>query len=225
MDLLTQNGKMKKSSQNGTVLVAWTLPAFQTETGERTCPNAGQCAVGCYARSGTFRFKSSVVAHNEKYELSKTDTFVSEMVEEINRWLKKRNTKRLIVRIHDSGDFYSVSYWNKWREIMLAFQNETCVSFYAYTKQVSMFQNETKAGTVPANFRLIFSQGGKQDSLIQIETERHARVFETLSQLEAAGYVDGSQDDTVAALGDSLKIGLIYHGVKKFDNTGWGKVS
>ena len=223
--LLVQNAKMKKSSQNGITVVNWTLPAFQSATGFKTCPNAGLCAAGCYARSGTYRFKSSVASHEAKLALTQSDTFVADMVVEIETWLKKKSVKHLKVRIHDAGDFYSISYWNKWREIMLLFQFETRVSFYAYTKQVEMFQNEIKQGRVPASFRVIFSFGGKQDALIQTETQYHARVFETLQDLEAAGYQNGTDDDMVAAIGDSFKIGLCYHGAKSYQNTTWGRVA
>ena len=225
MDLLTQNGKMRKSSQNGITVVNWTIPAFMSQTGIKTCPNAGLCAVGCYARSGTYQFGASKAAHERKLELTQSETFVSEMVAEINRWLSKKSTQHLKVRIHDAGDFYSVDYLNKWLEIMQVFKNDTRVSFYAYTKQVEMFRNEIKQGRIPAAFRVIFSFGGKQDKLIQIETDFHSRVFESIQALEEAGYQNGTDDDMVAAMGASPKIGLVYHGVKKFDNTAWNKVS
>lgn len=223
MVLLTQNTKMKKSSQNGITNVNWTIPAFQSQTGLRTCPNAGLCAAGCYARQGAYVFSNVQRAHEAKLALTQTDTFVPEMIADVERWLKKRNTKRLVVRIHDAGDFYSISYLNKWIKIMSHFEADSRVSFYAYTKQVEMFQNEK--ARLPSNFRAIFSFGGKQDKLIQTETDFHARVFETVDQLEAAGYQNGTDDDMVAALGVSNKIGLVYHGTKNYTNTRWDKVA
>jgi hypothetical protein len=223
MELLTQNSKMKKSSQNGITVVNWTIPAFQSGTGFKTCPNAGLCAVGCYARSGTYQFGASKAAHEAKLALSQSDAFVGMMIAEIEKWLKKRTTKHLKLRIHDAGDFYSISYLNKWIEVMSHFETDSRVSFYAYTKQVEMFQNEK--ARLPSNFRAIFSFGGKQDKLIQTETEYHARVFETIESLNEAGYQNGTEDDMVAAIGPSLKIGLCYHGVKNYANTKWNKVS
>jgi hypothetical protein len=223
MDLLTQNGKMKKSSQNGITNVNWTIPAFMSQTGIKTCPNAGLCAVGCYARQGAYMFGNVKTAHEAKLALTQNDTFVGMMVADIERWLNKRNTKRLVVRIHDAGDFYSMQYLDRWIKIMSHFEADKRVSFYAYTKQVEMFQNEK--ARLPSNFRAIFSFGGKQDKLIQIDTDFHARVFETMDQLEAAGYQNGTDDDMVAALGVSNKIGLIYHGTKNYINTRWDKVA
>ncbi len=222
MQLLTQNGKMKKSSKNGITVVNWTIPAFMSQNGTKTCPNAGKCAIGCYARQGTYMFSNVKSAHEAKLALTQTDTFVAEMISEIETWLKKRSVTSLKVRIHDAGDFYDFSYLYKWATIMAHFETNSNVSFYAYTKQVKMFKEATD---LPSNFRAIFSYGGKQDDMINIETDFHARVFETLADLEAAGYQNGTEDDMVAANGTSNKIGLVYHGTKNYVNTAWNKVS
>src|ERR1035437_8945483 len=103
MDLLTQNSKMKKSSQNGITNVNWTIPAFMSQSGIKTCPNAGLCAVGCYARQGAYQFGNVKAAHEAKLALTQIDTFVGMMIADVQRWLNKRNTKRLVVRIHDAG--------------------------------------------------------------------------------------------------------------------------
>lgn len=220
--LLTQNSKMKKSSQNGITVVNWTIPAFMSQSGIRTCPNAGICAAGCYARSGTYVFSNVKSAHEAKLELTQKPEFVQLMISEIETWLKKRNVSKLYVRIHDAGDFYSVSYWVKWKAIMSHFEKNDRVKFYVYTKQVKMFKYQ--AGRIPLNFNLVFSFGGKQDSMIDLNNDAHSRVFESLKDLKAAGYVDGTNDDLVAALG-TQKIGLVYHGAKNWTNTAWQKVS
>ena len=221
-NLLTQNSKMKKSSQNGITNVNWTIPAFMSQSGIKTCPMAGSCAAGCYARMGTYQFGNVKSAHELKLELTQGDTFVSDMITEIGTWLAKRSVKHLKVRIHDAGDFYSLSYFEKWVSIMNHFENNVRVSFYAYTKMVKMIKD---FGPVPNNFRVIFSYGGKQDAMIQNDTDFHSRVFESLDLLLNAGYVDGTQDDMIAAIGKCNKIGLVYHGAKNYSNTAWNKVS
>lgn len=222
MGLLTQNGKMKASSVQGLTVVNWTIPAFQSKTGLKTCPNAGLCAAGCYARQGTYQFGNVKNAHEAKLELTQSETFVAEMIAEIETWLKKRSVKNLKVRIHDAGDFYSLSYFEKWIAIMNHFETNHRVSFYAYSKQVEMIKGY---GKLPVSFRVIFSFGGKQDAKIDLSTDFHSRVFESLDALQASGYVDGTQDDLVAACGPSNKIGLVYHGAKNFENTAWNKVA
>lgn len=222
MQLLTQNSKMKKSSKNGITVVNWTIPAFQSSSGLKTCPNASLCSKGCYARSETYRFSRSIAAHEAKLALTQSDSFVGLMITEIESWLNKRSTKQLAIRIHDAGDFYSQAYLSKWIRIMTYFENDVNVSFYAYTKQIKMIKSQV---FLPNNFTAIFSFGGKQDLMININKDRHARVFESIGELMLAGYIDGSSDDLIAARGISNKIGLVYHGVKSYQNTTWDKVA
>jgi len=220
MKLLSQNAKMKKPNKINADLYNFGIPAFISQDGTKTCPNAGVCAAGCYARSGTYGFSNVKSAYESRFELTKGDGFIAAMISEVESKLKlskKRGKDLVLIRIHDSGDFYSLAYFLRWTKIMSHFESRDDVRFYAYTKQVKMFQGVD----VPANFNLIFSEGGKQDALIDRSRMKHARVFETLSQLEAAGYIDGTKDDTIAAVGSQIKIGLVYHGAKKYSNTRW----
>lgn len=216
--MLTQNSKMKKSSKTGIVVYNWTLPAFQSTTGLRTCPNAGACAAGCYARSGTYRFSNVARAHERNLEFSLADNFSELMIADINAKLTKRGVKQLYIRIHDAGDFYSKEYLLKWIEVMRAFEGHK-VKFYAYTKQVELI----KSIEIPENFHVIFSFGGKQDSLIDLGRDAHSRVFETEAELRAAGYINATDDDLIAAAG-TVKVGLVYHGAKSYTNTQWSQI-
>lgn len=213
MELLSQNSKMKKSSNN-VIVYNFTLPAFRTMTGDVVCPNAGVCAAGCYARQGTYMFSNVAKKHAANYEESKLSSFTIKMIEEV-RTLKKRAKKPLYIRIHDSGDFYSDDYLQKW--IMIARVNSD-VTFYAYTKNVEQFKR--LKDSIPANFIYIFSLGGKQDALIDREKDRHSRVFESEEQL--GDYTNASQDDMLA-LTENKRVGLVYHGIKKYENTAWRK--
>jgi hypothetical protein len=223
--LLVQNGKMRKSSLNGMTVVNWTIPAFMSSSGFKTCPNAGLCAAGCYARSGTYAFGNVKSAHEAKLELTKQVDFSTTMIAEINKWLKKRAVTHLKVRIHDAGDFYSLEYLEKWVNVMTHFLNDSRVSFYAYTKQVDMIKKFKLINGLPANFTPIFSFGGKQDAMIDLDADRHSRVFENIESLQAAGYVNGTENDLVAASGESNKIGLVFHHAKNWVNTRWADVA
>ena len=224
MNILSQNSKMKKSSQDGIDVYNFGIPAFQSETGLKTCPNAKQCATGCYARNGTYRFKNVSNAYEERLKLTQHPDFVNIMVAEIKaKYLKsKAKGNKCIIRIHDSGDFYSQVYLNDWILIMEQLPE---VTFYAYTKMIQMFEYTRPVFPKRDNFTVIYSLGGTQDSQVDTTKHRHSKVFQSETELLAAGYSNASQDDMVAALGENPKIGLIYHGVKKFDNTSWSKVS
>jgi hypothetical protein len=220
MNILSQNGKMKKSSQNGIHIYNFGIPAFLSQSGIKTCPNAGQCATGCYARSGTYRFKNVANAYEERLKLTQSPNFVELMHNEIrNKMIRLSPNETCLIRIHDSGDFYSAPYWDKWNLIMRGLPN---VKFYAYTKMIQFFKQSHIE--IPPNFTLIYSFGGLQDSQIDTEKDRHSMVFQNETDLLAAGYINASADD-LKALSPNPKVGLVYHGQKSYTNTGWGKVS
>jgi len=219
--VLTQNAKMKKSSKLGKAIFNWTLPAYKALDGTLTCPNASKCIKGCYAKQGAYIWSSVSKAHNAKLELSKHKGFADIMVNTIQTKLKNKNNKSIVIRIHDAGDFYSLDYTLSWFRVMNSFKGESRVKFYAYTKQIELF-NDLKS-SIPENFTLIFSYGGKQDSQIDTTNDRHAKVFQSEIELDAAGYINASQDDMLA-LTDNKKIGLVYHGTKGYDKTTWAKV-
>ncbi len=209
---LTQNSKIKKMS--GPTTFNWGIPAYQSTTGLKTCPNAAACAVGCYATMGAYRFSNVAKVFEARLKLSQSPNFG--LI--INAELRRRSVKRL--RIHDSGDFYSPEYTNRWLAIIRA---NPSIEFYAYTKLVSFFKNLAADGLCPANLTLIYSYGGTEDKLINRSTDRHSLVFATAEDATRAGYALANDDDAVA-LGDNLKIGLVYHGNKSLSNTNWGKV-
>ena len=211
--LLTQNAKMKKSGGDTYSIWNFGIPAFQSKDGLKTCPMAGVCAKGCYAQAGAYTWTPTIKAYEWRLAQTQLPGFTELMSKDILR--RQRTAERkgltLVIRIHDSGDFYSGTYTQKWLHIMEQHPN---VIFYAYTKMVAMFRHIRKTRPdLPDNFRLIFSEGGRQDRMIRA-TERHSRVFDTEEALIAAGYDDASNDDTVAFLSDSGKIGLVYHGVE-----------
>tara|TARA_R100000664_G_scaffold1606_1_gene4083 strand:- start:284 stop:889 length:606 start_codon:yes stop_codon:yes gene_type:complete len=201
MNLLTQNAKMKKTSlENKTKIFNFSIPAYKTKGGKITCPFAKDCIKYCYAQKGNYtRFPIIQELMEKKYELTKQNNFVELMTNEI----KKKKAK--YIRIHDSGDFYSIKYLQKWVDI--AIKNKDVI-FYAYTKSIKFF-TDNKVNK-PKNLKIIFSEGSKTDSLINTAKDRHARIFKSKELLEAAGYIDASNNDLLA-ITDNKKVGLVYH--------------
>ena len=200
MNLLTQNAKMKKTSkENKAKIFNFSIPAYRTRSGRITCPFAKDCVKYCYAQKGNYtRFPKIQELMEQKYKISKTNTFIPLMNEEI------RKKKATHIRIHDSGDFYSPTYLQKWLDI--ATQN-TNVIFYAYTKSIKFFIDGLK---LPKNLKIIFSEGSKTDDLINVNKHRHARIFKSKELLSAAGYIDASSND-LKAITSNKKVGLVYH--------------
>ena len=184
MNLLTQNKKLKKTSiANNMRVMNFSLPAYKTITGKTVCPFAKDCIKYCYAQKGNYKYPSVIKGLNKRYELSKTADFVPMMNATI---LLERPTH---IRIHDSGDFYSIKYLQKWVDI--ATQNKDVI-FYAYTKSIKFFKdNKVKK---PTNLKIIFSEGSKTDQLINTAKDRHARIFKSAELLNAAGYIDANND-------------------------------
>lgn len=207
--LLTRNSKIKKSEKR---TFNFGIPAYQSASGFKTCPNAGACAKGCYALAGAYRFSNVAQAFERRLETVQSPDFIQLMLREIDVNKAER------IRIHDSGDFFNEEYLYKWLTIIELRPN---VEFYAYTKMVSMFKRLTNK--LPKNFTVIYSFGGTEDGLIDVNSDRHSLVFESIEQLNAAGYADASNQDDVA-LGANPKIGLVYHGTKNIENTNWQKV-
>ena len=181
--------------------VSFGIPAYRSEDGFKTCPQAGACAAVCYARQGTYTF--SVVKQAREYNLAYFRlkgfiNFVNSAIEDLNRIRAK------YVRVHDSGDFFNQRYLDAWGAIAWAMPEKT---FYAYTKSIHL-----DFSRMPKNFKITQSMGGKLDDSID-ESLSHSRIFSSHKAMKAAGYVDGNVNDLPAIKGVN-KIGLVYHGVK-----------
>jgi hypothetical protein len=201
----TGNTKLKNTAKHfGIKIFNFSIPAGNDKaSGKITCPFAGSCLSLCYAKKGMYRFGNVERALTKRYEASKEENFVDRITWELSRVKKD---KQVYVRIHDSGDFYSPAYFNKWVEI--AMQNRD-VRFYAYTKSHSFIRSKF----IPYNMDLIFSLGSKNDELINQETERHSKIFYSSEEMQDQGYTDSSYLDIVATkwVTTNHKIGLLIH--------------
>jgi hypothetical protein len=202
MNLLTQNSKLKETSKKlGLKIFNFSIPAYKSKSGKVVCPFAESCVKYCYAQKGNYkRFPKVAEGMEERFLISKSLNFVALMDIEINK--KKADA----VRIHDSGDFYNNEYIEKWVNIAMLSPN---VNFYAYTKSIPLF----KGRNLPKNMDVIFSFGSKKDELIDVNNDRHARIFNNETELINAGYINASKIDYYATkfYSENKKVGLIYH--------------
>jgi hypothetical protein len=199
--LLTQNTKLKKTSKAlGLRVFNFGIPAYKSASGKLTCPMADGCVKFCYAKKGAYIWSNVQPAFEKRYELSKTDDFVNKMHDEI---VKKKPD---YVRVHDSGDYYSKKYLNKWIDIAILFPE---VKFYSYTNMVQMFLDTD----LPSNFDVIFSDSGKQKHLIDPLKHRHTKIFAIHADLADAGYTDATSVDLYATkwFNKTNKVGLVFH--------------
>lgn len=198
------NEKLKKTGKQHKVqIVAFNLPV------RKTCPMAKYCLSDCYAYSLTKRYKSCATKYQYNYEQSLKDDFVARINDELsNDWYLAT-----YVRIHSSGDFYSVEYLDKW--VKIAMSNPS-ITFYAYTKSVSIVKDYESKNGLPKNLSITYSYGGVEDHLIDPKIDKHAIVIDDKADVPI-GYVDGSNDDFKVIF--NKNVALKYHGKHKWENS------
>jgi hypothetical protein len=110
-----------------------------------------------------------------------------------------------MVRVHVAGDFFSQAYFDAWIEVANRMPG---VIFYAYTKSLTFWIK--RLGSIPANFRLTASYGGRHDDLIEKFNLRSAKV---IYKVEDANGLPIDHDDS-HAYGEGGSFALLLHGVQ-----------
>ena len=207
--LLSSNSELRPDG-----IYNWSIPALAAKlsngTNIKTCPNAGACATVCYARNGTYNFSNVKGRHVKilEYILEDPQGWFAQMLEEVSK--PKMRGKH--VRIHDAGDFFSEDYLQMWLKLARLVPE---VTFYCYTKEVSMFKRVLSEGC-PSNFKYLFSMGGKEDHLIDKENDRHAEVFPDDAAILDAGYMNQSASDLLAITLPTNKVGIPQNNIPQF---------
>lgn len=184
--MLKQNTKMKNSIGEDVVFYNLGLPAIKgllfDESDKKfkvvsTCPMAGACQQYCYAHKGGYvQFKGSTELATKmlNFLINDPEGFKAKLSAELATAVKSatRSGTKVILRWHDSGDFFSPSYKDLAFEVAEKFPT---VKFYAYTKDASI-----ASGNAPENFIFNFSQGAKpsEEDKVNFDTTKNARVLQ-----------------------------------------------
>ncbi len=142
-------GNPKLKNNDTTRFIIWNLPAI------KSCPFAtNHCKKYCYAIKNERRYKNIKDSRAANFEKSKSDSFASDMIATLE-YLRNsdgyKDKKQIIVRIHESGDFYNKAYALKWLEIAKHFENiDNRLIFQAYTKSILYFIDVD----IPVNFAI-----------------------------------------------------------------------
>lgn len=132
-----RNKKLIPNAKNNWMI--WNIPAVIT------CPNATpHCIKYCYAKKAEIAYPSAKQKRLENWKISVDDNFTARMIYTIyvNLYKAEKNGKKLNIRIHESGDFYSRAYLEKWLEVAKEFENNNNVVLWCYTKSFSFFESE-----------------------------------------------------------------------------------
>lgn len=190
--------------------------AVADQNGKRRIVDGPNTEFRCFAASSEVQYDG--VYLNRKNNL---DAIIDALAEGncadlINSELQNALTRKITkIRIHESGDFFNAAYLQAW--IMVA-QNNPNLKFYCYSKNLPLFLNLT----LPDNFYLTASYGGKFDHLIDEGFfTRYAKVFMTADHAIAAGYKIDVRDRSCFEDGP---FALLVHGTQPAGSD-WGKAS
>lgn len=107
------NTKIDKS------IAIFNIPAGSEFTCSQDCP-------GCYAKKAQRLYPHVLPCRVRNWEASKQENFTENMIKCITK------TGCKVVRIHESGDFYSQEYADKWDLVAKAMPH---IKFYGYTRE------------------------------------------------------------------------------------------
>lgn len=119
-----------------------------------TCGKNLKCHKFCYARKAERLYPQVLPCRMNNLKESKDKLFITNMINELS------NRKNKIVRIHESGEFYSKDYIQKWFTVCNKLPKH---KFYAYTKRADLFTKEILKNK-PNNLTLIYSYDGLQST-------------------------------------------------------------
>ena len=191
-------------------VIAWSLPAGTT------CPGAGACLRSgspCFAMRGRYRIESVQRPRRDNLLTVRAilhghgpRTLADRITADLARM---RNL--YAVRIHDSGDFFSLEYLEAWA--LVAAENPTVV-FYAYTKSfaVSWYPSLATRQAWPGNFRVTQSHGSRNDNALCPDSPQ-ARVF-SASGAVPEGWTPAWDSDVSAIFARGAdRLALLAHGL------------
>jgi hypothetical protein len=185
--IFDRNPKMEKGDRGGGQYTVNTgIPALRSilydkEQGKfytiNTCPGAGSCAVGCYARKGRYIMSDG---KNLKYTqrlnllLNDPEMYENIIMDELDplAYTIKRQSKKegidikLIIRWNDAGDFFAKKYY----DIAISVTNQLLkagynIESYAYTKMGDI------ANIADPNFVMNFSDDANKKETAKVDTD------------------------------------------------------
>lgn len=146
VSISTGNRKLKSTAS--VKFLIWNLPAV------KTCPfRTAHCECNCYALKAERMYPEVLPAREFNLEFSKSEIFVDFMTRlfhEIAAKASYRKAKWILVRVHESGDFYSLDYMAKWFNIARNCVDIKNMIFQAYTKSIAFY--DVLKDNKPLNF-------------------------------------------------------------------------
>jgi hypothetical protein len=183
------------------------------ENGKRSIQDGDQTQFRCFAASSEVQYDAVFNNRANNLKLIVDAIQNGTAADLIHNSIQEHRTKNTqLVRIHESGDFFSGTYLDAWIEV--AHRNPD-LKFYCYSKSLQLFLNFK----LPANFYMTASYGGKFDYLIdEGYFERYAKVFMTEEDANNAG-LEVDHDDSHCF--GQKPFALLVHGTQP-KGSSWG---
>lgn len=189
------------------------------------CPFASEgCKAVCYACKGNHMFPSVKQSRERSYIDSKRNDFQEAMIYTIDTEMETKRYKgnRMILRLHESGDFYSVQYLRKWLHIWEHMEKRGDVQTTMYTKGFRFFlvlTDSEKAivnrllenGTIAINFSL-------DDTTTEEQWQAYhecKKAFPLANTYFCTEHVNNVKHDNVCDCADCAKCGTCNKGTGK----------
>ena len=224
MNLLKMSKGNKKLSKDTLIL---SLPAGRTCPGANNCKSfveinkdnkrilkrGNDCIFTCFAASEELRYPN--VFNSRKYNFDLINSYVlnkdlkglTELINESIR-AKKKNVNK--IRIHESGDFYHPLYLEAFKNV--AGMNKDLI-FYCYSKSLLLFPTNR---SIPKNFFLTASYGGKYDFLIDRGYfKRFSKVVFSVEEALRLGLSIDTDDSHCYLDKGKNGFGLLLHGMQE----------
>ncbi len=167
--------------------------------------------IRCYAASAEVAYPNVRKVRWRNYDLLRkfkkdVNAMAGLLVRSLS-YFEESNPSIKLFRIHESGDFWSQEYFDAW---IKAARARPDILFYAYTKALPYWKK--RKNDIPSNLRLIASEGGTRDDLIDKEQFRKAIIVKDQGEaIEKRLHIDAN--DFLAAFGDT-DFALLMHGVQ-----------
>jgi hypothetical protein len=155
-EILSQNAKMDKSSDENTISLNIGIPALRGLVYDidenmfyiiNTCPGAGSCAIICYARRGSYVLFPEVFVKQTRVLnmlLNHPKMFEKVLKIELEAFCLKNPNKEIKMRWNDAGDFFTKTYFEIASRITKTLQSEGYnIKSYAYTKMGGLMNLDT----------------------------------------------------------------------------------
>ena len=146
-DILSINSKMEKSKTDNTLSVNIGIPAlrglvYDIDNKEfyfvNTCPGAGECALICYARKGSYVMFPDVFVKQTRILnllLNFPERFEKLLKHELEIIALKNPDKEIQFRWNDAGDFFTKKYYQIAKKLTKELKSDGYnIKSYAYTK-------------------------------------------------------------------------------------------